>query len=605
MQGALSYISVSNEIIRGKLRIQKRDALTKEVLAGAAFILTWRAAPASHNGAGVGEVVAVLTTDATGVAEIDDLPWGRYLVTETKAPEHFEAPMFSTEVSITANEQVCELVVENEPTKGWLRLTKTDRQNGNPIAGVQFDIYEHDAYGDALVGSMVTDANGVAVSEPLRKGCYLVREHGATAGYVFEEVTLEATVKSDETTELQATNQPVQVRLKIYKRDAEEARKDNTILDTRGDGLLTGAEFRVLAGADITDRQGNVLYAKGDIVASSLITTGDEAAVMTEELWPGVYVIEEVTPPEGYLPSAKSIKIDARDAAKQSEEAVVTYEGWVLNTIKYGAQAILKTLGSGSTDPDPGYVEQPESGAEFDVYLLSAGSYESARECERDHLKTNKRGYAKTKALPYGIYVLQQTKGQPGYELKGPITFEINGEEDLANPPQLVLSDQPIRYRLRLIKVDSKTGKVITLAETSFKLKDAQGAYVTQTVYYPTAQEIDTFTTDASGTVLLPETVTWGAYFIEEIQAPEGYLIREDDFAVFIGQDGDEPGNTYTVDIEIPDQPVKGRILANDSNFDRNPLRGCNYGLEGGAFLILGGCSSLPKEEKRLHEIMC
>ena len=45
--------------------------------------------------------------------------------------------------------------------------------------------------------------------------------------------------------------------------------------------------------------------------------------------------------------------------------------------------------------------------------------------------------------------------------------------------------------------------------------------------------------------------------------------------------------------------------LANDSNFDRNPLRGCNYGLEGGAFLILGGCSSLPKEEERLHEIMC
>ena len=561
VQGALSYISVSNEIIRGKLRIQKRDALTKEVLAGAAFILTWRAAPASHNGAGVGEVVAVLTTDATGVAEIDDLPWGRYLVTETKAPEHFEAPMFSTEVSITANEQVCELVVENEPTKGWLRLTKTDRQNGNPIAGVQFDIYEHDAYGDALVGSMVTDANGVAVSEPLRKGCYLVREHGATAGYVFEEVTLEATVKSDETTELQATNQPVQVRLKIYKRDAEEARKDNTILDTRGDGLLTGAEFRVLAGADITDRQGNVLYAKGDIVASSLITTGDEAAVMTEELWPGVYVIEEVAPPEGYLPSAKSINIDARDAAKQSDEAVVTYEGWVLNTIKYGAQAILKTLGSGSINPDPGYVEQPEPGAEFDVYLLSAGSYENARECERDHLKTNKRGYAKTKALPYGIYVLQQTKGQPGYELKGPITFEINGEEDLVNPPQLVLSDQPIRYRLRLIKLDSDTGKAITLAGTSFKLKDAQGAYVTQKLYYPTAQEIDTFTTDDSGTVLLPETVTWGAYFIEEIQAPRGYLIREDDFAVFIGQDGDEPGNTYMVDIEIPNQSVKGRIL--------------------------------------------
>ena len=119
---------------------------------------------------------------------------------------------------------------------------------------------------------------------------------------------------------------------------------------------------------------------------------------------------------------------------------------------------------------------------------------------------------------------MQQTKGQPGYEIKGPITFEISGEEDLVNPPQLMLSDQPIRYRLRLIKVDSETGKVITLAGTSFKLKDVQGAYVTQKVFYLVAQEIDTFTTDTSGTVPLPETVTWGAYFIEEIQAPEGHL---------------------------------------------------------------------------------
>ena len=46
-------------------------------------------------------------------------------------------------------------------------------------------------------------------------------------------------------------------------------------------------------------------------------------------------------------------------------------------------------------------------------------------------------------------------------------------------------------------------------------------------------------------------------------------------------------------------------LLSNDSNFDRNPLMGCNYGSEGGAFLILGGCSFLPKGEERLHEIMC
>ena len=76
VQDALSYVSVSNEIIRGKLRIQKQDALTREMLAGAAFTFTRLSAPASHNGAGIGEVVTTFITDAAGLAEIDNLPWG-------------------------------------------------------------------------------------------------------------------------------------------------------------------------------------------------------------------------------------------------------------------------------------------------------------------------------------------------------------------------------------------------------------------------------------------------------------------------------------------------------------------------------------------------
>lgn len=77
---------------------------------------------------------------------------------------------------------------------------------------------------------------------------------------------------------------------------------------------------------------------------------------------------------------------------------------------------------------------------------------------------TNKRGYVKTKALPYGIYVLEQTKGKEGYEIKGAIEFEIDGTEDIQNPPPLTLSDRPILYRLRILKTDRETGKTITLA---------------------------------------------------------------------------------------------------------------------------------------------
>ena len=121
-------------------------------------------------------------------------------MTESKVPEHFVDAGFSADIVIDEeNFKTCELEVENEPTKGFIRLTKTDRANGNPIAGVKFDIYENDEYGNALVSSMTTGVDGVAISEPLRKGRYIVREHGATKGYVFEEIALDATVKPDET----------------------------------------------------------------------------------------------------------------------------------------------------------------------------------------------------------------------------------------------------------------------------------------------------------------------------------------------------------------------------------------------------------------------
>ena len=557
--GGTAHASFANAEITGKIRIVKRDGLTREALAGAEFTVTRLSAPAGATGVG-GSVVIV--TDASGVAETGWLPWGRYRIEETTVPQHYVDVGFETEVEIRDSGKTCEIEVENEPTKGYIRITKTDRLNGNPIEGVRFDIYENDEYGSALVGSMVTDENGVAVSEPLRKGRYIVREQGKTAGYVFEEIALDAVVKPDETTDLSVTNQPVRVRLKLYKRDADEyAGKPADAPGTRGDGELTGAVFRVLAAQDITDRQGNVIYEKGAVVVDSLTTAGQDASVTTDALWPGVYEIVELAPPVGYQASDTAITIDTRDAARQSVEAVITYEGVITNSIKMGAQAIVKLLGGMSDDPDPDRVETPEAGAEFLVYLRKAGSYENARALERDRLVTDENGYAKTKALPYGVYVLEQTKGAPGYELKGPILFEIDGTEDILNPPPLTLSDRPIRYRLRLMKTDSETGKTITLSGVSFKLRDETGEFVTQTVSYPTLQETDTFVTDETGSVTLPETLTWGLYFVEEVTAPKGYLIREEALPVFVGQDGDAPGETYQIDVEVPNEPVKGRIL--------------------------------------------
>ena len=554
--GATSRISFANTPIQGKIRIVKTDSLTHEPLAGVQFIITRLSAPPSANGAGVGETI-LLTTNEQGAAETGWLDYGRYRIEETAVPAHYVDAPFRTEIDCFEGGKTYEIAAMNEPTKGWLRLTKTDRKNGNPVAGVTFDIYENDAYGNALVGSMTTDENGVAVSEPLRKGRYLVREHGETAGYVFEEITLDATVKSDETTDLSATNQPVMTRIRIKKRDKDEYAQTDAP-SVRGDGELTGATFRVLAGADILDRQGNVIWLRGATVIDAIQTSGEDAAATTDELWPGLYEIVEIAPPVGYLPSDEHVLVDTASAAAQSREAVVTYDALKLNEIKPGAQAIVKVLGDNKTDNQ--HTETPEEGAEFHVYLRKAGSYENAREFERDHLITDKSGYAKTKLLPYGVYVLEQTVGKDGFEIKKPLLFEITGEENPIQPPILTLNDRPILYRLRLIKTDAKTGKVITLAGASFKLKDAEGNTVTQTVYYPKKQTLDTFTTDESGCVTLPEEVGWGLYSIEEIQSPEGYLIRTESLPVFVGKTGDTADQVYELDIEIPNEAVMGQI---------------------------------------------
>ena len=572
--GATSDVRFENDRVNGKIRIVKRDALTKKALAGAVFTVTRLSA--AEGGGAVGEAVATLTTGADGTAETGWLQWGRYRVAETGVPEHYVDGGFVTEIDCTEDGKTYAVEAENEPTKGWIRLVKTDRLNGNPIEGVTFDIYENDEYGGELVASMTTGKDGAAVSPPLRKGRYIVRERGATAGYVLEEIALDATVRSDETTQLRATNQPVMVKLKLYKRDGDEyggddpnsRRRDELpqpanidAPSTRGDGELTGAVFRVLAGAEIRDRQGNVLFKKGDTVVDALTTAGDDASAETGELWPGLYEIVEVSPPVGYEPSDAHFFVDARSAASQSETAVVTYEGLKLNSVRQGMYAIVKFLGDNEIHDDAGLIETPEEGAEFELYLKKAGSYGNAREFERDYLVTNRYGYAKTTLLPYGLYVLKQVKGKAGHALKSPVEIFIRGDEDVANPPILTINNQAIRYRLKLIKTDAKTGKTIKLANTAFKLLDSDGNVVTQTVSYPTRREIDTFYTDENGEVTLPETVTRGMYFIEEVQAPQGYLIRTERLGVFVGETGDAPGEAYTLDIEIPNEPVMGRVM--------------------------------------------
>ena len=88
-----------------------------------------------------------------------------------------------------------------------------------------------------------------------------------------------------------------------------------------------------------------------------------------------------------------------------------------------GDIAIIKHTDDGETQ-----IETPESGAEFQVFLKSAGSYENAKESERDVLTCDENGFAQSKKLPYGTYIVRQTKGWEGRELMD--DFEVYIAQD-------------------------------------------------------------------------------------------------------------------------------------------------------------------------------
>lgn len=180
---------------------------------------------------------------------------------------------------------------------------------------------------------------------------------------------------------------------------------DSEMSVSQGDATLAGAVYGLYKGGELvesmtTDENGN-------------FTTGYHVC---GEDW----TIREITPSEGYLldetiypvgAEAKNYAVEFNSApAIESPEQVIK-----------GQISIIKHTDDGSTQ-----IETPEEGATFEVYLTSAGSYENARETERDTLVCDQDGFAISKELPYGIYTVHQTVGAEETELMKDFTVFIS-----------------------------------------------------------------------------------------------------------------------------------------------------------------------------------
>ncbi|SEL32237.1 Cna protein B-type domain-containing protein [Ruminococcus sp. YRD2003] len=166
------------------------------------------------------------------------------------------------------------------------------------------------------------------------------------------------------------------------------------------------------------------------------------------------------------------------------------------------------------SDDEDNTVENLEAGAEFEVYLKSAGSYDKAKETERDYLTTDENGFAQTKDMPYGIYTVHQLRSVDDSE---PVAdFDVNIAEN-GKTYEYVLNDKPFKSYIHVTKIDAETSKVIPYEGAGFQIYDSKGELVNLGT--------DTYYTNSEGFLITPDSLRYGEYTLVEVQAPVGYVL--------------------------------------------------------------------------------
>ena len=253
------------------------------------------------------------------------------------------------------------------------------------------------------------------------------------------------------------------------------------------------------------------------------------------------YTVSEVNADPRYiLPATQELKL-----TNNSTDYTVNVK--FENVLKKGKIALIKHSDDGTTG-----IDTPESGAEFEIFLKSAGSFDNAKETERDRLTTDENGFAQTKELPYGTYTVHQVTGWKNTEFIE--DFDVIIDEN-GKTYQYILNDAVISANIKIAKKDAETGKVIPVSGVGFKIWSVDnGEYISQTINYPEETTLDTFYTNDSGNLMLPKELAYGDYELHEVKAPTGYFL--DNEPVPFTVDGTEK----TITVEKYDTPQKGKI---------------------------------------------
>ena len=461
-----------------------------------------------------------VVTGPEGIIRVDNLQAGNYTVTE-KAPDKYVQPE-SQQVTIYPG-QTSSVNFSNILKKFTVDMEKVDSATGeaqgdSTLDGAVYGLFK----GETLLDTYTTANGGKFTTKEYPCGPdYSIREISPSEGYLLDETVYPVGAEPGNFTlennsiPMTATEDVILGSIAITKHTDQPAIPDQEEPAPQSEAPAEESNPTESAPAESNPIEEAPDSGSSEIPESNPVPE-DEAASSSQ---PEESAESEApAEPAGEPSSESSPAPESEPEPAPSASTVPQLVPAVASLASKASVLPLSTTASG----DEVQIEQPEEGAEFQVYLASAGSYENAKETERDLLITDSHGFARSKDLPYGLYVVHQTAGAEGQKFVPDFSVFIS---EHGKTYYYILNNPTFTSLIRFEKKDLESGKIIPLAGTAVKIRNADtGEWVVQHLNYPSPIDIDTFVTDATGTLMLPEPLGFGNYELVEQQSPWGYV---------------------------------------------------------------------------------
>jgi len=508
---------------RPTLKIAKVD-INGKFLTGAIFEVKTKA----------GVKIGDFPVGADGTVTISNvhLTEGYYIVTEKQAPKGYILDPTPHEVYLRPG-KTTEISIENEKKPG-LTIIKIDSVTGEGVKGAKFELWvskdktENGTYQKLNDTYYYTDENGLIELPELDTGWYKVKEVEPPAGYTLKEPSEQILyIEHDKGSTLTFENTPKNaIAVEKYDSVTGEA--------------LPGCTFqlRFLGGASGTG--GTVLGQK---------VTGKNGIAMWTGLKPGAYIVEEVDAADGYsiLQASETVFL-----ADDGEQSVVTVR---FTNAPDGILLIRKVC---SVNPSVTLQD-----AEFKVTYADGTLIGDSNGIFR----SDENGEVRITGLKPGKSVIVT-------ETKAPAGFIIDTQSQTAQIKEgrtvsLTFKNQP-RGSLIIQKRDSATGKPLSGAE--FRVTTAAGCEVglDGVIGTSTLTQNGIFTTNAEGEIRISNLAP-GAYVLNEIKAPDGYVMDAPSTNVVIGTNGD------TQTVIVKNSKAGSLLIEKRDSVTNEPLEGVTF----------------------------